>query len=321
MRVMITGAGGFIGRTLAHRLRADGTDVVGVDRVAEPGAGIVAGDISTPGAWQRTAEGCDVLVHTAALVGMPTDVSAFWAVNVRGTRLAIEAARDHGVARVVHLSSVVTFGLDFPDGVDETYPVRPTGVAYTDTKIAAEQVALMAHAAGEQEVVVIRPGDVYGPASVPWVLLPISLMRSRRLVLPAGGRGIHSPVYVDDLVEGIVGSLTAPHAAGRVITLSGGEGVPVGSYMRYLARMIDAKVPTVPTALALAGAATLDRFARLSGVHNDLTPDSVRYLAHRRGTYGIGTARTLLDWSPAVNLQDGMARTERWLRDERLVGC
>ena len=72
---------------------------------------------------------------------MPSDDSGFWEVNVRGTRLALEAARDAG-ARFVHLSSVVTFGLDFPDGVDESYPVRPTGVAYTDTKIAAEQVVL-----------------------------------------------------------------------------------------------------------------------------------------------------------------------------------
>jgi nucleoside-diphosphate-sugar epimerase len=316
---MITGADGFIGRTLAARLRATGTEVVGVDLVADVGAGIVAGDISVPGPWQRAAEGCDALVHTAALVGMPTDVSKFWAVNVRGTRLAIEAARDHGVARVVHVSSVVTFGLDFPNDVDETFPVRPTGVAYTDTKIASEQVALMAHAAGEQETVVIRPGDVYGPASVPWVLLPLKLMRERRLVIPGGGRGVHSPVYIDDLVDGLARSLTAPGAAGRVITLSGGQGVQVGAYMNHLARMIGARVPSVPTAVALAGAAALDRLARIRRGDNELTPDAVRYLAHRRGTYGIGTAHALLGWSPKVGLQDGMERTEQWLHDEGLI--
>jgi len=321
MRVMITGASGFIGRTLAGRLRADGVEVVGVDRVADQADGVVAGDISTPGPWQRMADGCDVVVHTAALVGMPTDVSAFWAVNVRGTRLVIEAARDHGVARVVHLSSVVTFGLDFPDGVVETFPVCPTGVAYVDTKIAAEQVALMAHAAGEQEVVVVRPGDVYGPGSIPWVLQPIALMRSRKLVLPAGGRGIHSPVYVDDLVDGIARSLTASAAAGRVITLSGGQGVQVGTYVNHLARMIGVKVPTVPTTVAIAGAAALDRLARIRRVPNELTPDGVRYLALRRGTYGIGTAKTLLDWSPEVVLESGMERTERWLRDTHIIGA
>lgn len=318
-RVFITGAAGFIGRVLADRLRAGGVEVRGVDRVADPAAGIVAGDISEPGEWQNAAAGAGVLVHTAALVGMPTDVSAFWAVNVRGTRLAIEAARAAGVGRVVHLSSVVTFGLDFPDQVGESHPVRPTGVAYTDTKIAAEQVALMAHAAGEQEVVVVRPGDVYGPGSRPWTLMPLEFMRRRRLALPARGRGIHSPVFVDDLVAGIVRAATAPEAAGRVITLSGGVGVETRDYFGRLGRMAGMKVPAVPTSVALAGAAGLDRVARLRGVPNELTPDGVRYLAERRGTYGIRTARELLGWSPEVDLDEGMARTEGWLRDEGLI--
>ena len=189
-KVCITGASGFIGRTLAERWRARGAEVVGVDRVEDPGSGVVAGDISQPGSWQRAAAGCDVLVHTAALVGMPSDESGFWEVNVRGTRLALEAARDAG-ARFVHLSSVVTFGLDFPDGVDERWPVRPTGVAYVDTKVAAEQVVLQAHAGGEAEVTVIRPGDVYGPGSRPWTVLPVELMKATQV--RAAGAGSRNP--------------------------------------------------------------------------------------------------------------------------------
>jgi nucleoside-diphosphate-sugar epimerase len=294
--------------------------VVGVDRVADPDAGILAGDIAAPGEWQRAAEGCDVVIHTAALVGMPSDDSGFWEVNVRGTRMALDAASDAG-ARLLHISSVVTFGLDFPDGVDESWPVRPTGTAYTDTKIAAEQVVLAAHAAGEAEVVVIRPGDVYGPASRPWTLLPLEMMRARRFVLPERGRCIHSPVYVDDLVEGIVRAAQAPQAAGRVITLSGGVGVPTGEYFAHLGRMIGRpKVPSVPTPLALAVAHAVHRAARIGGFANELSPDAVRYLALRRGTYGIATARELLDWAPQVGLEEGMARTEEWLRGEGLIG-
>ena len=147
-RVCITGASGFIGRTLGERWREQGAEVVGIDLAADPARGVVAGDLSQPGDWQQAAQGCDVMVHTAALVGMPSDVSRFWAVNVLGTRLALDAARDAGAKRFVHLSSIVTFGLDFPDGVDERWPVHPTGVAYVDTKIASEQVVLQAHAAG-----------------------------------------------------------------------------------------------------------------------------------------------------------------------------
>jgi nucleoside-diphosphate-sugar epimerase len=309
-----------MGRALCARLRADGVEVVGVDRSADASAGIVAGDISQPGPWQAAARGCDALIHTAALVAMPTDTSAFWGVNVRGTRLAIEAARDHDVARVVHVSSVVTFGLDFPDGVDERHPVRPTGVAYVDTKIASEQVALMAHAAGEQEVSIVRPGDIYGPGSRPWVLLPLQEMRAHRFALPAMGRGIHSPVYIDDVIDGIVRVASDPRAAGRVITLSGGVGVRTRDYFGPLGALAGLRVPSVPTAVALAATTVIDRIARVRRTPNELTPDGVRYLAERRGTYGIETARELLDWVPQVGLADGMARTERWLRDEGLIG-
>jgi nucleoside-diphosphate-sugar epimerase len=318
-KVCITGASGFIGRTLAEHWRARGTEVVGMDRMEDPGRGVIAGDVSQPGSWQRAAAGCDVLVHTAALVGMPSDESGFWEVNVRGTRLALEAARDAG-ARFVHLSSVVTFGLDFPDGVDERWPVRPTGVAYVDTKVAAEQVVLQAHAGGEAEVTVIRPGDVYGPGSRPWTVLPVELMNQRRFVLPARGRGIHSPVYVDDLVTGIIAAAEAKDAAGQVITLSGGLGVETREFFAYYARMLGRRaVPTVPTPVALAGAGVESRIARLRRRSTELTPDGVRYLALRRGTYGIEKASGLLGWTPAVGVEEGMARTETWLRREGLI--
>jgi nucleoside-diphosphate-sugar epimerase len=319
-RVCITGASGFIGRALAEHWRARGADVVGVDRVGEPKLGVVAGDVSQPGPWQRTAEGCDVLVHTAALVGMPSDESGFWAVNVRGTRLALEAARDAGASRFVHLSSVVTFGFDFPDGVDERWPVQPTGVAYVDTKIASEQVVFQAHAAGEAEVTVVRPGDVYGPGSRPWTVLPVELLKARRLVLPARGRGIHSPVFVDDLVAGIISAASADAAAGQVIILSGGVGVETREFFGHYARMLGRRgVPAVPTSVALAAAAVQDRIARVRGTVNEVTPSGVRYLALRRGTYGISKARELLEWAPTVGLEEGMGRTEEWLRREALI--
>ncbi|MGH2953911.1 MAG: NAD-dependent epimerase/dehydratase family protein [Solirubrobacterales bacterium] len=319
-RVCITGASGFIGRTLAGAFRERGAEVVGVDRAADPEAGVVAGDISSPGPWQGVAEGCETVVHTAALVGMPIDDSGFWEVNVRGTRLALEAARDAGAQRFVHLSSVVTFGLDFPDGVDESWPVRTTGVAYVDTKVAAEQVALQAHAAGEIEVTVIRPGDVYGPGSRPWTILPLELIRGRRFALPARGRGIHSPVYVDDLIDGIIRASEAERASGRVITLSGGVGVETRDFFADYARMLGRRrVPAVPTPLALAGAALQVRIARARGKVTELTPDGVRYLALRRGTYGIATARELLEWAPAVPIDEGMARTEAWAREQGLL--
>src|SRR3954471_21759748 len=204
-RVFITGAHGFIGAALARRLAQGGAEVRGVDVRASADGAVVAGDIGTPGAWQDHADGCDVVLHTAAVVSMRgTDPGAVWRVNALGTRHVLDAAARGGAARVVHLSSVTVFGNDFPDGVDEAYPTRPNGVPYVDTKVAAEALVLRAHAAGELPCTIVRPGDVYGPRSRPWTLLPVEEIRRRRFVLPARGRGIFSPIFVDDLVDGIV---------------------------------------------------------------------------------------------------------------------
>ena len=316
MSVFLTGASGFIGRALAARLRAAGTEVRGVDLVADPAAGVVAGDVAEPGPWQDHAAGCDTVIHTAAIVSLRTErPGEVWAANVLGTAHALDAAVRAGARRFVHFSSVTAFGFTFPDGVDETYPVRPTGVPYPDTKIASEQHVLQAHAEGRMACTVVRPGDVYGPASRAWALLPVELIRTRRFVLPGGGRGIFSPVYVDDLVAGVLRAAEAEEAAGQVITLSGGVGVPNREFFGRYADALGTRLLTLPTPLAKAGAAAVQLAGRLQPGDTDINPRAVDYL-NRRGTYAIGKAERLLGWRPEVPFEDGMARTLAWLRAE-----
>lgn len=316
-RVFITGALGFIGRTLAARYRADGAEVVGVDRVADESQGVVAGDVSEPGAWQAHAAGADLVIHTAAVVSNAADADLSWRMNVLGTRRALDAARDAGAGRFVHFSSIRAFSdLDFPDGVDETWPVRTDGNPYVDTKVAAEQVALQAHAAGEVDVTVIRPGDVYGPGSRPWTILPVEAIKSRQFLLPAGGRGIFSPVYVDTLVDGVVLAAAHPDGAGQIFTLSDGIGVTCLEFFSHYTRMLGGGKPVcVPTPLAVALAEGAGRVARLRGQESEAGKATVLYFT-RRGTYSIEKARRVLGFEPAIDLAEGMRRTEAWLRAE-----
>jgi nucleoside-diphosphate-sugar epimerase len=286
-----------------------------MDVRADPDAGVVAGDLTTPGAWQDAAAGADCVIHTAAIVGFgrKPDAASFWRVNVLGTRNALDAAVRGGAKRFVHFSSIVTFGLDYPDGADERYPLRTTGVPYVDTKVTAEQAVLAAHATGEVPCTIIRPGDVYGPGSRFWTVLPVREIKRRRLVLPARGKGHLSPVYVDDLVEGVMRAAAAPDAAGHAFTLTGGVGVETRDYFGRYAQMAGRRgVPVAPTPVVLALAATVGR------TNNEVTPDGVRYLA-RKGTYSIEKARSMLGYEPAVSLDEGMRRSEEWLRSTGVV--
>ena len=308
-----------MGRALAERLRAEGVDVRGVDLAADPAAGVVAGDTSRDGDWARHMEGCDAVVHTAALVSLRGDARRFWEVNVLGTRSALDAARAAGVRRFVHISSVVVFGYEFPDGADERHPVRTTGSPYVDTKVAGEQVVLAAHAAGEIECTVVRPGDVYGPRGPQWTILPVELLRAGRLALPARGRGVFSPVFIDNLVEGILSAARSDAAAGQVFTLTDGRGVTTRDYFgRYAAMLGKRPPPGVPNALALPASWLIHHGNRLAGTANELNPDAIRYLS-RTGTYSIEKAREWLAYSPAVDLDEGFERTERWLREAGLL--
>ena len=317
MKVFITGASGFIGRALAARFRQAGATVAGVDLRADPAADVVAGDITQPGPWQDHAQGSDVVIHTAAIVSLRIDnPDAVWRANVVGTRNALDAAVNAGATRFVHVSSVVVFGFDFPDQVDESFPVKPTGVPYGDTKIAAEQHVLQAHAEGRIDVTVVRPGDVYGPGSGAWAVLPVKLLRSRRFTLPRGGRGIFSPVYVDDLVAGIHAAATHEAAAGQVFTISGGVGVPNREFFGRYADELGTRLLTVPMPIARAGAAVLQH---LPNAEPDLNPRAVRFM-DRRGTYAIGKAERLLGWRPQIPVTDGLDRTVAWLRAEGLLG-
>jgi nucleoside-diphosphate-sugar epimerase len=126
-RILITGAAGFLGAALAARLRADGDEIVGIDRVADPAHSVTAGDTTTPAPWARHLAGCDAILHTAAVVSNAVDLTEQWRVNVLGTQRVCAAARA-GVPRIVLLSSVRAFSdTGFPDGVTEEHPVRPDG--------------------------------------------------------------------------------------------------------------------------------------------------------------------------------------------------
>lgn len=308
---VVTGNHGFIGGRAATALREDGWEVRGIDLVGGPDT--TPGDIRSRGAWESALDGADLVVHAAAVVEESGDRALFERVNVTGTRNVLEAAADAGVARAVHLSSIVVFGDRFPDGVDETAPVRMTGNPYTDTKVAAEHQALAVAAARDIEVAIVRPGDVYGPGSRPWTVRPLELLQAPVFPLPAYGRGILSPIYVDDLVAAILVMATHPDAAGEIVTFTGGRGVTTREFFSYYAAETGTRLVPVPTAPVRLGTAAVSRILAAAGTEPPVAPETIEYLTHP-GTYAIRKAARLFGWEPSVDLDEGMRRTIAWAR-------
>jgi nucleoside-diphosphate-sugar epimerase len=287
---------------------------------AAPALDVVAGDVAEPGAWQRAAAGADLILHAAAAVSNAVGGEAMWRANVLGTRRAVEAARDGGATRFVHVSSVRAFSdRHYPDGVDESWPVCTDGNPYVDSKVASEQVVWQAHAAREVVATVVRPGDVYGPGSRPWTLLPLAAIKAGAFALPAMGEGVFTPVYVENLVDGMMAAAARDEAVGQVFTLSDGVNVTTREFFGYYYRMLGRRGPPVlPTSLALGAAALVAAAARARRPKTETNPTTIRYLA-RTGGYSIAKARRLLGYEPRVDLPEGMRRTEAWLRREGLL--
>jgi nucleoside-diphosphate-sugar epimerase len=230
----------------------------------------------------------------------------FVRVNVGGTANVLAAAAEAGVERVVHLSSVVVYGYHDPSEQDESAHMRTYGVPYLDTKTASERIARRAGAT------VIRPGDVYGPGSVPWVIRPLGLARSRRLAIPASGT-LMLPVYVDDLVEAILLALERGEP-GEAYTACNDEPVEFREYFRRLAELCGAPRP-FPAPLALLGAmgAAMERIDLALGRTPRLSGRAITFIA-RRGRVSNERARRELGWVPRVSLDDGLRKTAEWAR-------
>ena len=304
--VAVTGAGGFIGSALCRRLADEGARPIGIeispdlaDRPREAGAEPRVADIADADAIRTALEDAELVVHTAAYVREWGEMDEFIAVNVGGTVNVLDAAEAAGADRVVHLSSVVVYGYDDPSEQDESAHRRSVGIPYIDTKAASDRIAV------RRGAVVIRPGDVYGPGSVPWLIRPAELLRSGQLALPGRGDGTMLPLYIDDLVEAIVIALRRG-VAGHAYTVWDGDPVSFRLYFTHLAELTGGKPPRRlprPVLAAIAGGAELA--ARLRGRPPQFGRHGIT-LVDRRGTASNALARSELGWEPKVSLDEGL---------------
>ena len=319
--IAVTGAGGFIGGAVCRRLAAEGAAVTAVDLREEAGPALeaagcrfVTGDIRSTATLAEAFAGCSAVVNTAALVGDWGPMEEFIEANVRGTLSVLDAAGEAGAGRVVHLASVAGWGYEFDQDIASDAPLRACGGPYADTKAASDYLAR------RRGAVVIRPGDVYGPGSVPWTVRPVEAIRSGAFALPGKGDGVMTLVYVDDLVEAIVASTSAPGIEGTAIAVWDGRPVTAREFFGHYAAMLGRPgVRTAPPALVEAVAAGAEALARATGRPPTISREAIRYVT-RRATYPNDLARELLGWEPQVDLDEGMSRSEAWLREQGMLG-
>ncbi|MGM0558758.1 MAG: NAD-dependent epimerase/dehydratase family protein [Myxococcota bacterium] len=322
--IAITGIGGFIGQRMAERALEKGLDVRGLDlsedaaaEVRALGADVIVGDVRDPEAVARMLQGADVVFHAAAIVRESGDIDTFRQVNVEGSRLLARSAAEMGVGRLVHLSSVMVYGFDYPPNIIEEGPFRGEGNPYCTTKYESEQAVLDFHGEGDLEVTVIRPGDVYGPGSMPWVVRPLEFMKQGIFMLPDGGHGVLDPTYVDNLIDAVFLTIRKD-ATNQAFNVTDGMAMETRHFFKYHADMLGKKrILTLPSWLLEPLFAMIELGARAIGMQ---PPASVAALHFINKPHGYSNQKILdLGHEPRVGLDEGMRRVEAWARKESLV--
>jgi NAD dependent epimerase/dehydratase len=309
-RVLVTGAGGFIGSHLAERLvRLGGRtralvhyNALGtrgwLDRSALAGdMEIVAGDIADRDSVRAAMKDAEVVFHLAALIGIPYSYHApasYVRVNIEGTLNVLQSARDLGARRVVHTSTSEAYGTARRVPIDEEHPLQGQS-PYSATKIGADKLAESFHLSFGLPVVTVRPFNTYGPRQSARAIVP-TIVTQCLAGQPVRLGNVHPTrdlTFVEDTVEGFILAATAVKAPGRTINLGTGREIAVGDLAQLIGRLAGrpAEIQTDDVRVRPVG----------SEVERLLADNTL--------------AREVLGWTPSVELEQGLQRTIDWLRE------
>ena len=313
-RALVTGAGGFIGSHLTEALVRGGVATralvhynsrgdAGQLRLIEPevrrAVEIVYGDVRDPTAVGRMVEGCDVVFHLAALIGIPYSYHAahsYVETNVAGTLNVLEACRQHSVKRLVQTSTSEVYGTAQYTPIDERHPLHAQS-PYAATKIGSDQLAYSFHAAFGLPVAIVRPFNTYGPRQSTRAVIPTIITQAL-----AGDEielGSTTPVrdflFVGDTARGFLAAAESDRACGEVVNLGTGHGVTIGRVVELVGENLGRKLAVKPQP-------------------QRIRPEKSEVMEL---VCSAEKAAATIGWQAEVSLQQGLAATVDWIRTHR----
>jgi nucleoside-diphosphate-sugar epimerase len=323
MRVLVTGATGFVGGHLVPALIERDHEVLALvrpDRDASAlealGARVIRGDVTDPVAVETAARGVETVVHLAVPRRVAT-LRHHRAVSVGGAENVLASARAAGVARIVHCSTVGVYGRLRSLPADEATPFRPE-TAYQVAKAEAEGVVQRHERRHGAHVVVVRPTMVYGPGDLASLKLYRAILSGRLLSVGRASQPWQG-VYVDDLVQALLLALTTRDAVGESFVIADSGAIPQVDVFRAIAAAGGARLrrSVVPAWLVTAAVVPANAALRPLGRQAPFTK-SLHFFTHPR-SFDISKAQRVLGYRPRVALEEGVRRTLAWYREQGYV--
>jgi NAD dependent epimerase/dehydratase len=310
-RVLVTGAGGFIGSHLVEHLLEEGALVrafVRYNSRGDPGLlrmlspqefshlEIIAGDLQDEHAVRKAVEGIQVVFHLGAMVSIPYSYRHPVEVaktNFIGTLNVLTASLENKVERLVHTSSSEVYGTAIQVPISESHPLQGQS-PYSASKIGADKLTESFFCSFELPVVTVRPFNTYGPRQSARAVIPTIITQAlTQEVIHLGNQNtIRDFSFVKDTVAGLVKAAEMPGVLGKVLNLGTGQEIMIGELVQ--------------------------KIIRKTGRSIKITVDPVRLRPERSEVLRLLSDNTLarktLGWEPVVSLDDGLDKTISWIK-------
>ena len=311
--MLVTGGGGFIGSHLVEQLVTLGAQTRALVHYNSLGSWgwldqsplakdveVIPGDIGDADSVSSATDGVEIVFHLAALIAIPYSYAApesYVRTNVLGTLNALQAARRHGVGRFLHTSTSEVYGTAREVPIKESHPLQGQS-PYSASKIGADKIAESFHCSFGVPLVTVRPFNTFGPRQSARAVIPtiISQLLDGSGVIKLGSlHPTRDLNYVANTVEGYLAAASHDAAIGETFNFGSNREIAIGDLAQLLIRAVgvEARIETDNQRLRPAGS------------------EVERLLADN------AKAKTLLGWEPRVSLEDGLARTIEWLRENR----
>lgn len=328
MKILVTGATGFIGNKLVGKLIDSEYAVHVLSRKPIDNYNVkwskkvksIQGDLTNKESICKAVKDVDAVIHLAAQLGSWwVKESFYYDVNVEGTKKFVEEAKRVDLQHFIYISTAGVFGRLKQVPANELHPCLPR-YPYEKTKYMAERYITNA-VSGGFPATVLRPSHVYGPGDMNTVPLLRLLQKTHFFPLIGGGNSLFQPVYIDDLIDGIILALKHPGITrGKLYTLAGNEAITFKKYFSLISKILGMKIITLPFPYELARlcAQTNEFAAKLLKVEPILTNFRVDFFGGHQ-CYDIGQAQYDFEYFPKVNIYDGMSNAINWYREQKLI--
>ncbi len=320
----VTGATGFLGGALVQRLSADGAIVKAMARSPKKAqkliglehVEIIYGDITDIRQMRESIIDTEIVFHVAATTRGPLDLQL--EANLGGTRNVALASAENGVQRLVHVSSIATYGYNVRGIVSEDTPQYPGSVPYNISKLEAERVLMKVVAETDLSYSIIRPGTIYGADSGFWSGMMMNLAKLQPTPFVADGSGTSYLIHVDDVVD--LMCVLAVHPAAHTHAFNCVMDPPP-TWREYLSALQELaghdRWLALPLPMLKAVGRLLDAVLLFSNEPQDVAA-LVDFVA-ADVTYSMENAKIKLGWQPKVSLEDGMQRSIPYLKEMGLL--